>query len=116
MVNGSFDEQERLAFLLGQLDRVQAMYARIVTRATALLAMNVAMVTVLAINLTREVLHSCLFWFALPATIGNVAAFAAIIATTYSHLRNHGPRSLLFFGDISMMRAADYVRDVKAAT
>lgn len=107
---------ERLNFALGQLDRTQAFHGRVESRVAALLALNLAMASITAFNLTRPILSTLWAGVALLALAAMGVALVCLILVSYSHLANKVRPSLLFFGDIARVKSDVYVSQAKAAS
>lgn len=109
-------DTERLNFALGQLDRTQAFHGRVESRVAALLALNLAMASITAVNLTKPILSTWWAGVALLALAAMGVAFVCLILVSYSHLANKVRPSLLFFGDISRVKSDVYLSQAKAAS
>lgn len=109
-------KEERLAFALAQLDRMQSFHGRIETRAAGLLTLNLAMAGVVALNLSTAILKTHWICVAGAALILIGAALAFLIAVSFSHLGNKVRPSLIYFADISHQQADEYIGKVKAAS
>jgi hypothetical protein len=108
------DEPER--FALAQLDRLQPYFQRVEGKLTFLLALNLSMAGLLAVNLHLELLKT---WVAWPAT-ATVACLGVSLANIYAgffpDLRNPTPSSAIYFADIANLRPDAYAARVRAMT
>lgn len=109
-------DTERLNFALGQLDRTQAFHGRVESRVAALLALNLAMASITAVNLTRPTLSTLWAIVAVLALAAMGVAFVCLILVSYSHLANKVRPSLLFFGDIARVKSDIYISQAKVAS
>ncbi|UYY79576.1 Pycsar system effector family protein [Sphingomonas sp. R1] len=109
-------DTERLNFALGHLDRIQALQGRVENRGAALLALNLAMASITAANLTRPILATLWAGVALLALAAIGVAFVSLIMVSYSHLANKVRPSLLFFGDIARIESDVYISQAKGAS
>lgn len=93
--------KEQLEIVLNQIDRVQSFHSRIDGRASLLLAINLAMATVLTINFKTDYFCKVISLPAIVCGILLLISFAYLFLVSYSFTKNTAKRSVLFFGDIA---------------
>jgi len=107
---------DHAGFALTQLDRLQGFFGRIESKSSFLFAVNLGLLgSTAATTLVGQLwsLHG-----ACSAATGALLTFSMfnLYAAFYPHLRGAPQSSLLYFGDVSRLSAADFSAKVKTLT
>lgn len=105
-----------LQFAIGQLDRLMGFFPRIDSKATALFAFDVALLTLLGLNFPFKnppVLVICL---GLAVLLLSMTSLICLYSAFFPHLKSTATASTLFFGDIANISASTYLQRVTNQT
>ena len=111
------DEERDLTLAMQQLDRLQSFYPRVEAKAAFLLALNLGLVAVAAVNFDMSnvtkmpriggspvVFLAAAFWIPLL-----ILSTGHLIPTFVPHLRGGTKKSKIFFGDIAAKDCAEFI-------
>lgn len=107
---------EPLPFALGQVDRLMNFFPRGDTKATALFAFNVALLSLLALNFPYTKPTTLLSCLAGATLVPIVLSLRRLYAVFFPDLKPADTHSAVYFGDIAKTSVADYAARLKAQT
>lgn len=105
-----------IAFATAQLDRLMGFFPRVESKASFILALNIAMLGILALNFPVQQVGS------LPGCFGIIAALALAVSlfqlyvVFFPHLKPGDKLSLIYFGDIGLTGWRAYHQSVETLT
>lgn len=110
------NDDERLAFALGQLDRLLNFFPRMEAKAAAVFAVDAAMLSAIALNFPYKDLNGGL---AIPGAIAFVIASLSLVELLWvftPYLKSPKSTSLIYFGGAADRDLVTFKTDMAAAT
>jgi hypothetical protein len=108
--------QNSTAFATTQLDRLMGFFPRVEAKASFILALNFAMLGVLALNFPIRAIASPRGCFGIVAALLLILSLSQLYVVFFPHLKPGDKPSLVFFGDIADMGWRGYHREVASLT
>jgi hypothetical protein len=108
--------QNSTAFATAQLDRLMGFFPRVEAKASVILALNIAMLGVMALNFPVRDFDSPRGCFGITAALLLVLSLFQLYVVFFPHLKSGEKSSLVFFGDIAGMGWRTYHNAVTALT
>ena len=106
--------QTSVTFATAQLDRLMGFFPRVETKASFILALNVAMLGVLAINFPVRAIDSPRGCCGIISTLALVLSLSQLYVVFFPHLKPGEKPSLIFFGDVADMGWRSYHKAVSS--
>ncbi len=108
--------QNSTAFATAQLDRLMGFFPRVEGKASVILALNIAMLGVTALNFPVRDFDSPRGCFGIIAALLLGLSLLQLCVVFFPHLKSGEKSSLVFFGDIAGMRWRTYHNAVTGLT
>jgi len=108
--------QNSTAFATAQLDRLMGFFPRVEAKASFILALNIAMLGVMALNFPVRDIASPRGCFGIIASLLLLLSLSQLYVVFFPHLKPGEKPSLLFFGDIADMGWRAYHHAVRSLT
>ncbi len=104
------------AFATDQLNRLMGFFPRVETKASVILALDIAMLGVLAANFPVRAVESPRGCCGIIATLALVLSLSQLYVVFFPHLKPGEKPSLIFFGDVADMGWRGYHKAVSSLT
>lgn len=105
-----------LPFAIGQLDRLMGFFPRIDSKATALFAFDVALLTLLGLNFPFKDAQILVICLGVAVLLLSMMSLICLYSAFFPHLKSTVTASSLFFGDIAKGSASIYLHRLKTQT
>lgn len=103
-------------FATAQLDRLMGFFPRVEAKASFILASNIAMLGVLAVNFPVRAIDSPRGYCGIIAALALIVSLWQLYVVFFPHLKPGEKTSLIFFGDIAHMGWRGYHKAVSYLT